>query len=760
MRTPRYLSVQLTIISLVAPVVVGIAPSPSIVQALGGPARTTIAEHPSVGDPWLDDINWWRSFGGSIDGRAFPTVTTQPGDELGPRHQVEYLTDIAARGSSYCGHDQDPALPKPAGVDYFHDVLFCGPTTLTTAVDGWINTPYHAPPLLSPQTVRVGAAHGSLGPLHVSAAVRSATAPISTTYVWPAPGGSMPRERMMIGETPNPSSLCPSVAGGAMGQTAFVWFPSDRVYVSSKVTDAGGLVPSCALADPYARVPLANGSGVSMVAVLPRRPLLVAGRTAVELVTTAPDGGDRQVLSWDFQVLSVPAQVTATLTGLENSASVTIPALTPTQEGGTPILQRQLQLWSKSARLEGDPTYRVDVPGSGPGSTVVQTPGGEFWACVSVRNAVGWSPCMSFVGVSIVLVPFVGAQASAGFQPVDPVRLLDTREPGAIFGRLSPYITQVIDLRGRVPAGARAIAVNLAAVDTAAPGWVRIYPCSSTVPATSDLNPTPGIVTTNAAVVKIGDGRLCVQSLTATDLVIDLNGWLTTTSTAGLAVGAPRRVLDTRIVGQASGRLSGGMVAEVPVVAAGSTTVAVSLNVTAVDPGENGYVTAWPCGSPRPFVANLNPSAGITRPNLVNVRVGTGGKVCIYSLGATDIVVDLMGEYRPGASARYAAVDSIRIMDTRDLDPQRAADGASLVPSGTVVAVQGNLTAVSPTQSGFLSSYACTSQPWPGTANVNVLRGETVGNAVLMSSSGGMTCVRDTSGAEFVVDATGVWKSG
>jgi len=244
------------------------------------------------------------------------------------------------------------------------------------------------------------------------------------------------------------------------------------------------------------------------------------------------------------------------------------------------------------------------------------------------------------------------------------------------------------------------------------------------------------------------------------DLVVDLNGWLTTTSSAGLITSTARRVLDTRATAtEPSRRLGAGSVIEVPVVGVGSTSVAVSLNVTAVAPGANGYVTVWPCGTPRPFVANLNPSTGVTRPNLANVRVGAGGAVCIYSTGETDLVVDLLGEFRPGAPARFAAVDPLRLLDTRVTPAAAAADGAALVNAGAVVALQGTLTAVSPAVGGYLAAYACTSQAWPGIANVNFGPGETSGNAVLMPATNGYSCVRNLGAGAFVVDVTGVWKT-
>ena len=70
---------------------------------------------------------------------------------------------------------------------------------------------------------------------------------------------------------------------------------------------------------------------------------------------------------------------------------------------------------------------------------------------------------------------------------------------------------------------------------------------------------------------------------------------------------------------------------------------AVMLNVTAVSPAAAGYLTVYPCGVPRPLASNVNYIAGQVVPNAVLVKIGTAGKVCIFSLAATDIVVDVNG---------------------------------------------------------------------------------------------------------------------
>ncbi len=354
---------------------------------------------------------------------------------------------------------------------------------------------------------------------------------------------------------------------------------------------------------------------------------------------------------------------------------------------------------------------------------------------------------------------FPQAVGTAGFVAVDPVRLIDTREPYQQFGRMSAGSVAELNLNSfGVPPGATAVALNLTADQPSVDGYVRVYPCSQPEPQTSNVNPIVGQAQTNGLVVPIGDGRLCLRTLTAVDIVIDLNGWLTTTSDVGLQPVAPRRLIDTRFGLGGSGRLRAQQTLEVPVVAAGSLATAVSLNITAVNPTRAGFVTAWPCGSSRPLVSNLNPQPGITQPNLVTVRVGAGGKVCLFTAHETDLVVDVLAEYQPGASARYAALPPQRLLDSRGQDsPRHQSNLSYILAMGNVVAAQVNLTATEAQGAGFLTGYRCLTDQWPGTSNVNYLPILASANSAILTSSRGYTCVFASSPTHLVLDIFGVW---
>jgi hypothetical protein len=74
---------------------------------------------------------------------------------------------------------------------------------------------------------------------------------------------------------------------------------------------------------------------------------------------------------------------------------------------------------------------------------------------------------------------------------------------------------------------------------------------------------------------------------------------------------------------------------------------AVVMNVTVTEAQAAGYLTVYPCGSPRPTASNLNYTTGSTVANAVIVKVGTNGQICIYNQSATHLLADINGYFLP-----------------------------------------------------------------------------------------------------------------
>jgi hypothetical protein len=110
-----------------------------------------------------------------------------------------------------------------------------------------------------------------------------------------------------------------------------------------------------------------------------------------------------------------------------------------------------------------------------------------------------------------------------------PVRLLDTREPGAPFGRLRGGDTGVIDYTNAVTPGAIAIVHNLTVDGTQFAGFVTAYPASQTRPVASNVNWNgSNQIRASLTVSNLGDaGRVAYYPNVGTDLVIDRSAWFT-----------------------------------------------------------------------------------------------------------------------------------------------------------------------------------------------------------------------------------------
>ena len=146
---------------------------------------------------------------------------------------------------------------------------------------------------------------------------------------------------------------------------------------------------------------------------------------------------------------------------------------------------------------------------------------------------------------------------------------------------------------------------------------------------------------------KVGpDGKINVEANAGrVDLVADVVGCFSETG-AQLSPVAPRRLLDTRNgVGAPKRRVRAGgeltlRVTGVAGVPAGAQAVA--LNVSAVRPTSQTFLTVYPTGEGRPEASSLNPDPGAVSANLVIAKVGSDGNVTIYNnRGDVDLLADV-----------------------------------------------------------------------------------------------------------------------
>ena len=197
-------------------------------------------------------------------------------------------------------------------------------------------------------------------------------------------------------------------------------------------------------------------------------------------------------------------------------------------------------------------------------------------------------------------------------------------------------------------------------------------------------------------------------------------------------------------------------------------TAAAAINVAVVDPHLPGFVTAFPCGDGLPLASNVNHVNEPVVSNLVLARPDAQGRVCLYSLAETNLVVDLAGTF--GTDDAFEPVSRpVRLVDTRSGDgaPARRieADGVlrfEVPPSddGDRSAVALNVVAVEPSDPGFLTVYSC-DRDRPETSNVNYVSEPVVSNLVVLPADAGSdVCVYSLAETDLVVDFVGTFASG
>ncbi len=379
------------------------------------------------------------------------------------------------------------------------------------------------------------------------------------------------------------------------------------------------------------------------------------------------------------------------------------------------------------------------------------------------------------------------------FVPLVPRRLLDTRTPGgqtidglfqAIGLRTAGSVTQLqVTGRGGVAPVAGAVVLNVTVTAAQGAGYVTAYPCGLPRPNTSNLNYLAGNTIPNLVISQVGvDGKVCLFTTAATHLIADVTGFYPILPTFEPV--APGRLMDSRSPGSET---VDGLFEGIGFRNAGSTTelqvtgrdgipgdaAAVVLNVTATKAQGVGFATVYPCGSPLPNASNLNFLAGSTIPNLVITKIGTDGKVCIYTSAKTHLIADVTGFYPDGSS--FMSLVPKRLMDTRNpgsptvdglfqgigirgagSTTQLQVTGRGEVPANAGTAVL-NITVTAATGAGYVTVYPCGS-PLPNASNLNYVVGSTIPNLVITKiGAGGKVCIFTSAGTQLIADVDGYY---
>jgi hypothetical protein len=164
----------------------------------------------------------------------------------------------------------------------------------------------------------------------------------------------------------------------------------------------------------------------------------------------------------------------------------------------------------------------------------------------------------------------------------------------------------------------------------------------------STVNYTPSTPSANTAIVAVGgDGSVAVFTTAATNIIIDVVGYITDASAVDTTTGlfqpvTPSRAYDSRnapLTAFAAGEARTIAVNTVPGVAANAS--AVSSNLTAIGTNATGFLTVFP--TTEPSTSNLNFGPGQVVANGSLLRLSPSGTVTAKMNEAAHLLVDING---------------------------------------------------------------------------------------------------------------------
>jgi SpoIID/LytB domain protein len=395
-------------------------------------------------------------------------------------------------------------------------------------------------------------------------------------------------------------------------------------------------------------------------------------------------------------------------------------------------------------------TVPTAVPPSGPSTP--STPGAPVTGCAG-REAP----------------PATGVAADAQparFEPIVPVRLVDTREGlGTDARQLTLGCTLVV--RPTVPPNTTAVAVNIVTVESRAQGYITAYPCGVGRTFTSVVQSQVGQVVSGSAIVPLSaDGSFCVFSNITTDVVVDMTGSFAPTAPARYEPVQTKRLFDSRT---STGQLAAGTTVRVNTRGIGGgapDSTGASLSVHALDPVYPGFVTVWPCDEPRPWASSANVNLGGEVTNYADIAVSASGEACIFISAPMDLAIDQNGWYGPSATTDFHAVTPFRIADTREgqawsgpfarnVARQITVAGSGSVPAGLARSVAAQFTAVDGTRAGYVTVHPCLN-PVPDLSMLRYVPRTNVAVLVnTMLDASGRWCLVTNGSADLVIDVSG-----
>ncbi len=224
---------------------------------------------------------------------------------------------------------------------------------------------------------------------------------------------------------------------------------------------------------------------------------------------------------------------------------------------------------------------------------------------------------------------------------------------------------------------------------------------------------------------------------------------------------APFRLVDSR-EGKGTVRLRSDRVTAIDV--ADPSISAVSANFVAVNPKGHGFVTIYNCTSKRPDVSTLSFRPGQVVANQAVVPLEKG-KLCLYSLVDTDIIMDVNGYFETDGTSGFTPMTPQRIHDSRTTgkgfvkagqEQVLAVAGANRAAPAGATSVSLNVTVAETTDFGFLQVYPCGAANSTQISTINYVPHDIRPNSVVVPvDASGNVCFRSKRDTHAIFDFTG-----
>jgi RHS repeat-associated protein len=361
-------------------------------------------------------------------------------------------------------------------------------------------------------------------------------------------------------------------------------------------------------------------------------------------------------------------------------------------------------------------------------------------------------------------------------------RILDTRTGSPLVAHAYRTI-QVGGQAGIPTSGVGAVVLGVTAVNMTGLGQMYARPDSSTA-STTVLTYDGGNLgnTSNTATVAVGsDGTIQISANTATDALLDVEGYYTSNDD-GTAAGGFVPVSGTRIVDSRSGT----GVTEGTITAGSSVTFQVSgtagvpagasaavVNLIAIAGAHGGYITPYTAGTSKPQ-RSLQYPANTSTSVSAQVQLSNDGKITVANdVGSINLIVDVEGYFTatngggavftPGSGNIYdsrASSNSIVAADGTTAVQVSGQAGVPAVASG-VTAVAVTLTAVHAAESSGYAVAWADGAARPATSALNFIGDSIRSNTIIVPlGANGKIDIYNSSAdpTNYVVDLQG-WYS-